>query len=68
MTGSVQENTIKFNEALIEELIPKMPKKGQLRAKLAFCAAYAERQAKLQEQLQNLEAEKEYNRKLKEGL
>jgi hypothetical protein len=43
-----------------------MPKKGSLRAKLAFCAVVAERQAKLQRQLEWLEETQEYYRKLRE--
>ena len=66
MDKSIQENTLKFNEALIEEILPKMPAKGSLKAKLAFCAVIAERQAKLQRQQEWLEETQEYYRKLRE--
>ena len=66
MEKSIQENTLIFNEALIEEILPKMPKKGSLRAKLAFCAVIAERQATLQRQQEWLEETQEYYRKLRE--
>lgn len=65
MSKSVQENTLKYNEALIDEILPKMPKKGSLKAKLAFCAVIAERQARLQAQLEWLEKEKEFYRNLR---
>lgn len=65
MSKSVQENTLKYNEALIDEILPKMPKKGNLKSKLAFCAVIAERQAKLQAQLEWLEKEKEFYRNLR---
>lgn len=65
MSKSVQENTLKYNEALIDEILPKMPKKGSLKAKLAFCAVIAERQAKLQAQIDWLAEQKEYYRKLR---
>ena len=66
MSKSVQENTLKYNEALIDEILPKMPKKGSLKSKLAFCAVIAERQAKLQRQQEWLEETQEYYRKLRE--
>lgn len=65
MSKSVQENTLKYNEALIDEILPKMPKKGSLKSKLAFCAVIAERQAKLQAQIEWLEKEKEFYRNLR---
>lgn len=65
MSKSVQENTLKYNEALIDELLPMMPKNGKLRAKLSFCAVIAERQAKLQAQIDWLAEQKEYYRKLR---
>ena len=68
MDKSVRENTIKFNECLIDEILPLMPKKGTMRAKLTFCAIIAERQAKLQAQAEWLEERQEYYRKLREGL
>lgn len=65
MKNSIQENTIKYNEALIDELLPMMPKNGNLRAKLSFCAVIAERQAKLQAQIDWLAEQQEYYRKLR---
>ena len=65
MKESVQENTIKYNEALVEELLPKMPKKGSISAKLHFCGMFAARQAKLQEQIDKMNADKEFYRQLR---
>ena len=65
MKNSIQENAIKYNEMLVDEILPLMPKKGKLRAKLTFCAIVAERQAKLQAQIDWLAERKEYYRKLR---
>ena len=81
---SIEENTVKFANALQEELLPKMkgltytevtvngdeeiwhkPRKASLQEKLRLLNVIAERQAKLQEQLDWLAERKEYYRKLK---
>ena len=63
--NSIQENTIKYNESLVQKLIPLMPKKGSMSAKLHFCGIVAARQAKLQEQIDKMNAEKEFYRQLR---
>ena len=65
MKDSIQENTIKYNEALVEKLIPLMPKKGSMSAKLHFCGIVAERQARLQQQIDWLAERQEYYRNLR---
>ena len=65
MRDLVQENTIKYNEALVEKLIPLMPKKGSMSAKLHFCGIVAARQAKLQKQIDRMHERQEFYRKLR---
>jgi len=65
MKNLLQENTIKYNESLVQKLIPLMPKKGSMSAKLHFCGIVAARQAKLQEQIDKMNAEKEFYRQLR---
>ena len=65
MRDLVQENTIKYNEALVQEVLPMMPKKGDIRAKLHFCGIIAARQAKLQKQIDWMHERQEFYRKLR---
>ena len=65
MKDLTQERTIKYNEALVGELLPKMPKKGDIKAKLHFCAIVAARQAKLQKQIDWMRERQEFYRQLK---
>ena len=65
MDKSVQENVLKFNEGLVDELLPKLGKQLDTRSKLIMCVIIAERQARLQKQIEWLAAQKEYYRKLK---
>ena len=61
----LQENTIKYNEAVVRNLLPLMPKKGDMNAKLNFCGIIAARQARLQKQIEWLREEKEFYRQLR---
>ena len=65
MRDLVQENTIKYNEALVQEVLPMMPKKGDIKAKLQFCGIVAARQAKLQKQIDWLHERQEFYRQLR---
>lgn len=65
MKDLIQENTIKYNESLVRDLIPLMPKKGDIKAKLHFCGIIAARQAKLQKQIDWLRERQEYYRQLR---
>ena len=65
MDKSVQENVLKFNEGLVDELLPKLGKQLDTRSKLIMCVIISERQARLQKQIEWLAAQKEYYRKLK---
>ena len=78
---SVEENTVKFAKALQEDLLPKMkgltytevtedgtwhkPRRTTLQEKLKLINVIAERQARLQEQIEWLAERKEYYRRLK---
>ena len=66
MDKSVQENILKFNAGLVDELFPKMGKQLDTRSKLIMCVIISERQARLQKQIEWLAEQKEYYRKLKE--
>jgi len=66
MDKSMQENVLKFNEGLVDELLPKLGKNLDTRSKLIMCVILSERQARLQKQIEWLAAQKEYYRKLKE--
>ena len=65
MNGSVEENTLKFYQGLIEELLPQMPKKGNRRAQLNLLEVIAERKAKLFKQNDDMEESQEFYRKLR---
>jgi len=65
MRDLVQENTIKYNEALVEKLIPMMPKKGSISAKLHLCGVIAARQARLEKQIAWLHERQEFYRQLR---
>ena len=66
----IRKNTAKFSTGLDTEILPKMPivrnpafKAGSLRAQRQFLGIYAERQARLQSQIEWLHAEQERHRK-----
>lgn len=61
MQGRIAERTLKYARALDEEVYPLMPtgKNVTIKAKRDFLGIYAERQARLQEQLEWLEKERE---------
>ena len=70
MQEKIEQNTVKFAAALDEEILPTMPKtkKSTVLAKRRFLGIIAERQARLQAQIEWLHAEQEKNRKLQEDL
>ena len=69
MQKRIQQNTVKFAAGLDEKVLPLMPntKYSTVRGKRNFLGIYAERQAKLQEQIDWLRSEQERNRRLQEG-
>ena len=70
MQEKIEQNTVKFAAALDEEILPTMPKtkRATVLAKRRFLGIIAERQARLQAQIEWLHAEQEKNRKLQEDL
>lgn len=68
MKEKIEQNTVKFAKELDESFLPTMPKtkKSSVLAKRRFLGIMAERQARLQAQIDWLHAEQEKNRKLKE--
>lgn len=68
MEAKIEQDTIKFASALDEELLPTMPKTkhANVLAKRRFLGIIAERQARLQAQIDWLHAEQEKHRKLDE--
>ena len=65
----IRKNTVKFASELDKEILPKMPivknhifKAGALRAQRQFLGIIAERQARLQAQIEWLQAEQEKHR------
>jgi len=67
MQQRIEANTATFAAALDEEILPKMPKTkyATVRAKRNFLGIVAERQARLQEQVEWLHREQERNRRLR---
>jgi len=65
MQQQIQANTVKYAAALDEQILPKMPntKKATVLAKRRFLGIIAERQARLQAQIDWLHREQEKNRK-----
>jgi len=64
----IQENTVLFAAALDDKVLPKMPntKHSTIRGKRHFLGIIAERQARLQEQIDWLHREQEKHRRLRE--
>lgn len=65
MQKKMQEDTVKFAAALDEKILPQMPntKHSTVLAKRRFLGIIAERQARLQAQIDWLHREQERNRK-----
>ena len=65
MKKRIQENTVKFAGELDDKVLSKMPntKYSTVRGKRHFLGIIAERQAKLQEQIDWIHREQERNRK-----
>ena len=68
MQEKIEQNTVKFAAGLDESILPTMPKTkhATVLAKRRFLGIIAERQARLQAQIDWLHAEQEKNRKLQE--
>ncbi len=68
MQKNIQENTVKFAAGLDTAVLPLMPntKHATIRGKRSFLGIYAERQARLQEQIDWLHSEQEKHRRLQE--
>lgn len=66
--SDIVKNTVKFAAALDEEILPKMPKgkNVSLTAQRQFLGIIAERQARLQKQIEWLREQQEFYRKLRE--
>ena len=69
MQKKIQEDTVKFASGLDERVLPQMPntKKSSVLAKRRFLGIIAERQARLQAQIDWLRREQEKNRKQEEA-
>ena len=65
----VEANTVKFARALDEKVLPLMPKNKNafIGAQRQFLGIIAERQARLQAQIDWLHERQEYYKKLREG-
>lgn len=68
MQESIEKNAVKFSSALDEKILPLMPKtkNATLQGKRNFLKIIAERQARLQAQIDWLHMEQEKYRKLRE--
>lgn len=68
MQESIEKNAVKFSSALDEKILPLMPKtkNATLQGKRNFLKIIAERQARLQSQIDWLHREQEKYRKLRE--
>ena len=68
MQKRIQENTVKYAAGLDEKVLPLMPntKYSSVRGKRSFLGIYAERQARLEEQINWLHSEQEKHRRLQE--
>ena len=68
MQKKIQKDTVKFAAGLDEKILPQMPntKKSSVLAKRRFLGISAERQARLQAQIDWLRREQEKNRKEEE--
>lgn len=65
----VESDTVKFARALDEKVLPLMPKKNaSIMAQRQFLGIIAERQAKLQAQIEWLHSQQEYYRELRREL
>jgi len=67
MKEKIQHDTVKFAAALDERVLPMMPntKKSSVLAKRRFLGIIAERQARLQAQIDWLHSQQEYYRQLR---
>ena len=70
MQESIEKNAVKFSAALDEKILPMMPKtkNATLQGKRNFLKIIAERQARLQAQIDWLHREQEKYRKLREEI
>ena len=70
MQESIEKNAVKFSAALDEKILPMMPKtkNATLQGKRNFLKIIAERQARLQAQIEWLHREQEKYRKLREEI
>ena len=70
MQESIEKNAVKFSAALDEKILPLMPKtkNATLQGKRNFLKIIAERQARLQAQIEWLHREQEKYRKLREEI
>ncbi len=67
MQEKIEQDTVKFASALDEEMLPTMPRTryASISSKRRFLGIVAERQARLQAQIDWLAGEQEYYRKLR---